>query len=67
MTSGTHLFNAMAPLHHREPGLAGVAVTDERLTAGVLVGGVHVDTAMVALVAPRALAIRIPGHGVGDQ
>jgi N-acetylglucosamine-6-phosphate deacetylase len=45
----THLFNAMAPLHHREPGLVGVAVTDERLCAGLIVDGHHVDPAVVAL------------------
>ena len=38
----THLFNAMAPLHHREPGLAGVALTDERVRVGVIADGLHV-------------------------
>lgn len=54
----THLFNAMALLHHREPGLAGVALNDERLSVGLIADGVHVHPTMVAL-AQRALADRL--------
>jgi N-acetylglucosamine-6-phosphate deacetylase len=54
----THLFNAMAPLHHRAPGLAGVALTDERVRAGLIVDGIHVDPSVVAL-AQRALGERL--------
>jgi N-acetylglucosamine-6-phosphate deacetylase len=54
----THLFNAMAPLHHRAPGLAGVALTDERLTADLICDGVHVDFRVVKLAA-RALGERL--------
>jgi N-acetylglucosamine-6-phosphate deacetylase len=54
----THLFNAMAPLHHRAPGLAGVALTDPRVQAGLIVDGIHVDPAVVAL-AQRALGERL--------
>lgn len=50
----THLFNAMAPLHHREPGVAGLALADDRLAAGVVVDGVHVHPVAVA-AAWRAL------------
>ena len=54
----THLFNAMAPLHHREPGLAGVALTDERLHVGLIADGIHVHPTAVAL-AQRALGPRL--------
>lgn len=54
----THLFNAMAPLHHREPGLAGVALTDERTHVGLIPDGIHVHPAVVA-VAQRALGERL--------
>ncbi|MFP5254480.1 MAG: N-acetylglucosamine-6-phosphate deacetylase [Acidimicrobiia bacterium] len=47
----THLWNAMAPLHHREPGLVGVAMADERLRAGLIADGIHVDPAVVSLTA----------------
>jgi N-acetylglucosamine-6-phosphate deacetylase len=46
----THLFNAMAPLDHREPGLVGAALLDDRVTVGLLVDGLHVAPAVVALV-----------------
>jgi N-acetylglucosamine-6-phosphate deacetylase len=54
----THLFNAMAPLHHRAPGLVGVALADGRVHAGLIVDGIHVDPAVVAL-AQRALGERL--------
>jgi N-acetylglucosamine-6-phosphate deacetylase len=54
----THLFNAMAPLHHREPGLAGIALSDDRLHVGMIVDGTHVHPAVVAM-AQRALGNRL--------
>jgi N-acetylglucosamine-6-phosphate deacetylase len=54
----THLFNAMAPLHHRQPGLAGVALTDERLRVGLIADGIHVHPDVVA-IAQRALGERL--------
>lgn len=56
--SVTHLFNAMSPLHHREPGVAGVALSDERLTVGLIADGIHLDQRIVAL-AERALGDRL--------
>ena len=38
----THLFNAMAPLHQREPGLVGATLDDPRPWSGLIVDGVHV-------------------------
>jgi N-acetylglucosamine-6-phosphate deacetylase len=42
-TGVTHLFNAMPPLSAREPGIAGAALAEPRLTAGLIVDGIHVD------------------------
>jgi N-acetylglucosamine-6-phosphate deacetylase len=42
-TGVTHLFNAMPPMSAREPGIIGVALADDRLTAGLIVDGIHVD------------------------
>jgi N-acetylglucosamine-6-phosphate deacetylase len=46
----THLFNAMGPLHHRAPGLAGVALSDRRVRIGLIADGVHVDPAVLTIV-----------------
>jgi len=46
-TGVTHLFNAMPPLSAREPGIIGAALSDERLTAGLIVDGIHVDPVLV--------------------
>jgi N-acetylglucosamine-6-phosphate deacetylase len=45
----THLFNAMAPLNHREPNLAGFALAERSLFAGIIVDGVHVHPTTVAV------------------
>jgi N-acetylglucosamine-6-phosphate deacetylase len=47
----THIFNAMRPLGHREPGILGAVLTDERVSADIIADGIHVDPAIVKLVA----------------
>jgi N-acetylglucosamine-6-phosphate deacetylase len=54
----THLFNAMSGLHHRELGLAGLALTDERVTCDLICDGVHVAPPVVRLAA-RAVGARL--------
>lgn len=54
----THLFNAMAPFHHRNPGLAGIALADERVRVSVIADGIHLHPVTVAL-AQRALGSRL--------
>lgn len=41
----THGFNAMSPLHHREPGMVGAFLTDDRVTVSLIADGVHVHPA----------------------
>lgn len=43
LTGVTHLFNAMSQLSAREPGMVGAALDDERLFAGIICDGIHVD------------------------
>lgn len=47
--SATHTFNAMRPLHHRDPGLLGVALDDSSLFAELIADGIHVDPLLVRL------------------
>lgn len=49
-TMVTHIFNAMAPLHHREPGLAGAALVDERVRVCVIADGRHVHPVVLDLI-----------------
>ena len=55
----THLFNAMAPLHHREPGLAGVALDCTRLSCELIADGRHVSPTMMRIAVRAAGASRI--------
>jgi N-acetylglucosamine-6-phosphate deacetylase len=45
----THLFNAMARLEPREPGIVGAALYDENTWCGIIVDGHHVDPVMLKL------------------
>lgn len=50
----THLFNAMPPLHHREPGAVGALLADERVTVELIADGVHLHPLVLSLAARRA-------------
>jgi N-acetylglucosamine-6-phosphate deacetylase len=50
----THLFNAMAPMHHRRPGPIAAALGDERVSLEIIADGVHMHPALIALVATLA-------------
>ena len=47
-TALTHVFNAMAPLHHREPGLAGLTASG-RCFYSVIPDGIHLHPATLAM------------------
>jgi N-acetylglucosamine-6-phosphate deacetylase len=70
--STTHLFNAMASLHHREPGPVGVVLGHASAHAELIADGIHVHPMLLAPIA-RALGDRllyvsdgIPAAGMGD-
>lgn len=50
----THVFNAQRGLHHREPGVAGRALVDERLSVGLIADLHHVAGDVCRLVLAAA-------------
>jgi N-acetylglucosamine-6-phosphate deacetylase len=52
----THTFNAMRPLDHREPGILGEVLSNDQLSADIIVDGIHLDPAVVKLF------LRAKGH-----
>jgi len=56
----THTFNAMRPLSHRDPGILGLVLTDERVTADIILDGIHVDP----VIAKLFLQMKRPGGAV---
>ncbi|OUL26997.1 N-acetylglucosamine-6-phosphate deacetylase [Nostoc sp. 106C] len=49
-TMVTHAFNAMPPLHHREPGLLGVAITNPNVMCGFIADGQHLVPTMLQIL-----------------
>jgi N-acetylglucosamine-6-phosphate deacetylase len=45
-----HAFNAMSPLHHREPGVVGALLTNAKLSAEIIADGHHVHPAVIDLL-----------------
>lgn len=45
----THLYNAMSPLHHREPGMVGATLDHEVVRASIIPDGHHVDFAAIRI------------------
>lgn len=68
----THLFNGMRPLHHRDPGIVGAALTDDRVTVELILDGAHVALEAAEIVrrsAPARLALvsdSMSATGCGD-
>ncbi len=53
----THTFNAMRALDHREPGILGAVLSDDRLTADLIADGLH--------VAPSVIKLFLAAKGIG--
>ena len=47
----THTFNAQTPLHHREPGVPGAALVDDRLYCEMICDGIHLHGDIIRLIA----------------
>jgi N-acetylglucosamine-6-phosphate deacetylase len=65
---GTHLYNAMRPLHHREPGAVG-ALLDADVPVSVIADGAHVAPTALRIawrvLGPRLVAISDGVAGLG--
>ncbi len=57
LSHATHTFNAMRPLHHRDPGTVGAVLDHEAIVAQLIADGYHVE--------PAAMRILIRAKGVG--
>ena len=44
----THLFNAMPPIHHREPGPIPRLLTDDRCMVELIADGFHLHPQVIA-------------------
>ena len=54
----THLFNGMPPMHHREPGVVGAALTTQGVKVELIADGVH--------LAPSIIRLAIAAKGIDD-
>jgi len=58
-TVATHLFNAMPPLQHRDPGPIAALLEDERVTVELINDGTHLHPAVLELAFRSAGAERV--------
>ncbi len=69
-TQSTHTFNAMRALSHREPGVLGAALTDNRVTCEMICDHTHLHPAILKLIyqikgADKINIISDSEHGAG--
>ena len=68
----THIFNAMRPFRHRDPGLAGAALAREDVIVQMILDGVHLAEETVRVIwqaAPGRVALvtdSVAAAGMGD-
>lgn len=73
LSHAVHTFNAMKPLHHREPGTVGAVLTDARISGELIADGIHVHPAAIKLLTmvkqPHGLLLitdAMSAAGLGD-
>jgi len=72
-THATHLFNAMPPLNHREPGVVGAALERDDVFTEMVCDGVHIHPAVISSIitakgAERFVTVSdsLEGAGLGE-
>jgi N-acetylglucosamine-6-phosphate deacetylase len=60
-THAIHLFNAMRPWNHRDPGIVGAALADPRLSCEIIADGIHVHPLNVRIAFQQKSVDRILG------
>jgi len=50
ITHATHVFNAMREFNHRDPGILGAVLSDDRIWAELIADGVHVDPMVIEIL-----------------
>lgn len=69
VTHFTHAYNAVTPLHHREPGALMAGLLDDRVTIQLIADGIHVHPAALALAfrmkGPDRIALITDATGAG--
>jgi len=51
LSHSVHMYNAMKPIHHREPGTVGAILTMDEVSAEIIADGVHVHPVCIKLLA----------------
>jgi len=49
ISAATHLYNAMSPLQHREPGMVGAVMQHDKVMCSIIPDGYHVDFAAISI------------------
>lgn len=50
VTRATHTGNGMRPFHHRDPGVVGAAISDERIVCEIIADLVHLHPATIKMI-----------------
>ncbi|MCK5817892.1 MAG: N-acetylglucosamine-6-phosphate deacetylase [Psychromonas sp.] len=50
LTHATHTFNGMSPLHHREPGMVGAIMLEDKIYAEAIFDAIHLNPKIVELL-----------------
>ena len=58
-SAATHVFNAMAPFHHREPGAVGAILDLPDVSCELICDGIHVDPVAMRLLYQAKAASRV--------